>query len=95
MGQVRLATRRSIGFSIVLAALVSLVLIYFCTGHIGEKRLAEFNRQHPDFAKKSWALGETGPRKRLGLEVTSSVGLVELRRVARPEVLRRACLKGR
>lgn len=79
MTQPKLATRRMLGAAIVLAALASLVLIHRHTTQVAEERLEEFNRRVPDFMKKgNWALKETGPRRRLGLEVTESVGLVDI-----------------
>jgi hypothetical protein len=79
MAEFNFTTRKKIGCIIVLASLVSLVAIYFYTGHIAEERVAEFNRRDPEFMERNWALKETGPRNRLGLEVTASVGLVEIK----------------
>jgi len=74
-----LTPRRGIGFIIALASLVSLVVIYFCAGRIAEKHVEEFNRRDPEFVKRNWALKEIGPRSPLGLEVTESVGLIEVK----------------
>src|SRR5216684_2438586 len=79
MGEFRFTTRKKIGCIIALTSLVSSVGIYFYAGHVAEQRVAEFNERDPGFAKRNWAFKENGPRNPLGLEVTESVVLTEVK----------------
>lgn len=65
--------------ALALASIVFLAAAYFHRRHIAEQRLAEFKERDPDFAKRNWAFLATGQRNRLGLEVTRSVGLIEIK----------------
>lgn len=79
MAEFKVTTRKKIGCIIASASFVSLVVIYFYVGQAAEERVAEFNRRDPEFMKMNWTFKETGPRNRLGLEVTESVGLFEVK----------------